>query len=371
MQIIFPMREPKDASQRSVGLDLVRIFAALIVMFFHLAYWSWAPEGYSTPKSVLKGATSYPELVTFTEWGWVGVDIFFVLSGFVISYTALNSGALRFFWRRFLRLFPAALICASITLVVAFYIQWQPPSELLARYVRSVLFWPKGPYIDGQYWTLPIEVTFYAFVFCILASKQERWLEQGIIAFGCLSIGVRALCLVPDIAAVVKPALASQVATLTMTYNAHFALGAVVFFGYRNGWTAARTAMAAIFVIGALATRLRASPVAASVWLISVGTIFLSIHYRVWIDGRLRSVASTIAILSLSTYPLYLIHDLVGAAALRELVLSGADRFVALGLVSAACIALSVCIVTYPEAMIRAALKNRINSGSRQEPART
>ncbi|MER9864925.1 hypothetical protein [Mesorhizobium sp. M0185] len=75
-------------SGRLVGLDLLRIFAAFSVMLFHFAYWSWAPTVASTPKSITGGALQYPELIPFSWWGWVGVEIFFVISGFVIAFSA-------------------------------------------------------------------------------------------------------------------------------------------------------------------------------------------------------------------------------------------------------------------------------------------
>ena len=73
---------------RLAGLDAVRVFAAVSVMVFHLGFWSWAAP--STAGTIVQGAVAYPALVPFAFWGRFGVETFFVVSGFVIAFTAAN-----------------------------------------------------------------------------------------------------------------------------------------------------------------------------------------------------------------------------------------------------------------------------------------
>ncbi|MBK7654669.1 MAG: acyltransferase [Betaproteobacteria bacterium] len=73
--------------QRFPLIDILRGFAALLVVFYHvLAYREWPgfPHG---------GLAELPRS------GWVGVDLFLVISGFVISHTALNGFAGGGAWR--------------------------------------------------------------------------------------------------------------------------------------------------------------------------------------------------------------------------------------------------------------------------------
>src|SRR2546430_146899 len=96
------------------GLDLVRFFSACLVMIFHLGVVSRR-----LPISANYGvvdAPDFPELSVF-DIGWVGVEIFFVLSGFVIAQSADGKSAYRFLVGRAGRLLPAIWICATITLV--------------------------------------------------------------------------------------------------------------------------------------------------------------------------------------------------------------------------------------------------------------
>src|SRR5437868_3352741 len=99
--------------QRSfLGLDLVRFAAALAVAFFHLSFWWWLPG--TDPVAPIGPVLSEP-----FRWGWVGVPIFFVLSGFVITLSADGKTARQFVIGRALRLYPAVWICATLTLLIA------------------------------------------------------------------------------------------------------------------------------------------------------------------------------------------------------------------------------------------------------------
>lgn len=92
-------------SSRISYLDGHRGIAILAVVFFH-AYARWSDivpygEEYKNP----------------FKFGWLGVQLFFLISGFVILMTlekCANFGD--FLYKRWLRLFPAMLICSSIIL---------------------------------------------------------------------------------------------------------------------------------------------------------------------------------------------------------------------------------------------------------------
>ncbi|WP_371734275.1 hypothetical protein [Acidisphaera sp. S103] len=73
-----------------------------MVTFFHLTYWSWAPVE-SLTKSVSGGVAEFPSMAKITWLGWVGVEIFFVISGFVISYSAAGVSPFVFLRRRIIR----------------------------------------------------------------------------------------------------------------------------------------------------------------------------------------------------------------------------------------------------------------------------
>lgn len=126
------------------GLDLVRFVAG--VAGFHLGYWAWR----DAPSPLL------PAISSWVAFGWVGVEVFFVISGFVIAKSAANKTVTQFIKSRAKRLYPAVWICATITAV-------RSPTTIKS-YLRSITLFPLGPWVSIVYWTLPLEMAFYAAV---------------------------------------------------------------------------------------------------------------------------------------------------------------------------------------------------------------
>src|SRR5690606_17049578 len=169
------------------GLDLLRFFAACIVMVFHLAFWSWAfPTGQVAIAS--HGVANFHDWTVLAPFGWAGVQIFFVISGFVIVVSAERSNAYKFFASRFTRLVPAAWVCATITLLAWLLIDdTMRPLSLFAMYVRSVAFFPTGAWIDSVYWTLGVEIAFYTLIFFLLMAGRQRWIRPIMCGIGLAS----------------------------------------------------------------------------------------------------------------------------------------------------------------------------------------
>ena len=149
-----------------IGLDLIRFCAAFLVVWFHLAFWAKHAGSDAGPP-----LTSLPDLSASASMGWVGVEIFFVLSGIVISYSAEKASAWTFLRSRVLRIFPAIWICAPITFFILVLFGSFQFVTLTRMLVASAAVWPTGGWLDIVYWTLPIEINFYVFVFVLLCFR--------------------------------------------------------------------------------------------------------------------------------------------------------------------------------------------------------
>ena len=177
--------ETTGGAPRVAVLDGLRAVAILAVMAFHYTM-RWTPPQAREDLYPYHGVFNHlPILGPMLDYGWAGVELFFVVSGFVICMTLeRSSGLWDFFRRRLARLWPAMLVCASITMLVAQFgpDQWKvgpfsfltsilfiEPSLMGDWLNRSGLGW-----VDGVYWTLWVEVRFYlmAAILCVLFRRR-------------------------------------------------------------------------------------------------------------------------------------------------------------------------------------------------------
>lgn len=153
--------------ERLISLQILRFAAAAAVVTMHAAHVARVQEG-------LGEAPYYP-----TDIGAAGVDVFFVLSGFVIARTGplatpKPSGA-RFFWRRWSRVAPLFYLLSAPVFALALV----AGRANAAQTVATFLFWPVTggrivqPYLAAG-WTLGFEMLFYTTVSLVLAGGRLR-----------------------------------------------------------------------------------------------------------------------------------------------------------------------------------------------------
>lgn len=363
-------------------IDCLRIFAACLVMFFHLGYWSWA-----NPRSrgaiILEGTAQFPQLASYSWWGWVGVEIFFVISGFVIAYSSANVSFPRFVRSRFLRLFPAILVCASITLAVIVATDLMPFSRALQAYWRTLVIWPFGGWLDNVYWTLSVELTFYGVVAVLLLLGRPQLFAVALGALGLVTSALAASSYLGGNGEPTFPGLSDQLAdTLLLHHGMYFSLGYFIWSATATGWTRARTLLIAIFLVGGAfpilhsADSLSRAPGVGSGW----------VPLGVWLAAMAIMIASVVVVprkaaqparrwltlLGMSTYPLYLVHYIAGATLMAVLVRAGWSPAIALPASCLAMIASAIVVTVLVEwgprrwftAMIDAAFGAKSAAGS-------
>ena len=96
-------------SLRVNELDLLRFIAAFMVVMFHYGFRGHAADGYSL--------LSLPTYATVSKYGYLGVELFFMISGFVILMTASSGSLKKFVISRIVRLYPAFWACCTITFI--------------------------------------------------------------------------------------------------------------------------------------------------------------------------------------------------------------------------------------------------------------
>ncbi len=314
-----------------IGLDLLRFGAACLVVLYHLACTAWMVP--SSEAAVLVGQPiPFPALLFLSAQGWVGVPMFFVISGYVIAYSASHASASRFLSGRILRLVPGIWFCASVSFGLALLFDPEANWVLFERYIRTLVLFPAPRWIDGVYWTLGIEIMFYALVYALLFLNRFERLEPVILAVGVIS--ALAWCLAatplwPDLDRIIS----TRIAKLTLlTHGCHFAIGVLLWSAVRNGLTAPRLAGLAVCLTGGLlqirydagfvGALLGVDGSPATPWLLYAVFMLLfclSIRANTALTEALPRLGRRFRDLGLATYPLYLLHTFVGGVAMRFL----------------------------------------------------
>ncbi|MGE5721544.1 MAG: acyltransferase family protein [Sphingomonadales bacterium] len=365
----------ESASRRAFpGLDLVRFFAALLVVGYHLGFWWWvSTNGHGG--SLLGSDLAW--LAPLAASGWVGVEIFFVLSGFVIAFSAEAKTARQFFESRALRLYPAAWICATITL---------PTIGIAGRsgdYLRSLLLWPTGPWVSTVYWTLGVEICFYLLVGLTLLV----WGARRLVTLGMVLGIVSSLYWLSRAANFVaggpfKPVFQSfdalrQIGELSLLPSGClFGLGMMAREASRQRLSGPESCVAAMCLIGSMIAvagrahlfagyyeRPQVAVVAPLLWLAAMLAAWASIRGARSPRPLLARHAATARAVGLMTYPLYLVHHELGHTLMLGIASVGGT--VAFLLAGGAMILLAFAIAwleRWPRALLAAAF-DRIRGG--------
>ncbi|CAN5255360.1 acyltransferase [soil metagenome] len=358
------MDRQQTRSTQVIGLDLIRFAAAMFVLLFHFTAWSWLAEGGSL-YPLLGPEITFPALANWTWVGWAGVDIFFVLSGFVIPFSAEGRGPAKFAQSRALRLAPAAWVCAAISVASMVFIGIYSAKHGAVLLVKSAVFWPFGPWADGQFWTLGIEISFYLVVFAAIA--RNAFDRIGLIV-GTVGIASSALWLASLFNSHLRDFMASRWAELfLLTYGCLFATGLQIWLIRRRGLTLQRTAILAILLIGVSIETYSAAlrklngmsmPTGAGIAVLfvlgGIGLILLSIAFNERISRVLGKSGATVSRqLGLVTYPLYLLHASIGVVAIRALTERGLPAWLSVVITTAGLVFLSAVIALVLEPWIR------------------
>lgn len=290
---------------RLLVVDGLRLVAALMVVGYHLLAFE---EVWETPREGLLGLLRLP-----ASYGFLGVELFFLISGFVICMSCWGRSVGDFFVSRVARLYPAYIFAVLATTAVLFLVPGgrQPRAFEDVLINLTMLHEPLGaPHVDTVYWTLWAELRFYL-LFAIVVWRGLTY--RRAVAF----------CFVWAAAAALTNGYGSGPLRhlLMPEYCWYFIAGIAFYLMYRFRPTLLLTGM----VVGSFLIAQRSAlggvharaekhtgmqlPELPTVMLLAFFFILMALVATgrlAWIRGRWLLVAGAL------TYPLYLLHLNIG-----------------------------------------------------------
>jgi peptidoglycan/LPS O-acetylase OafA/YrhL len=291
------------STSRVDEIDLLRFLAALAVVLFHYAFRGYAADDLSV--------MDYPLLTPFAKYGYLGVDLFFMISGFVILMTAANASLKGFLVSRVVRLYPAFWACCTITFLMTLAIGGDRFTVTVRQYLVNMVMlggrFGQDP-IDGVYWSLAVEIRFYVLVALVLIIGKIHRMQMLLFVWlaGTVLVDVYPFIKLRDF--------------LAVDYSGYFIAGAAYFLIRSHGLSAKRI----VLVLGAWCLSLYQSlsvlpdfedhygtSISPAVVVAAI-TAFFGIMLLISLKRTSSFGRRDWLWLGALSYPLYLIHQNVG-----------------------------------------------------------
>lgn len=271
---------------------------------------------YTTQFMKLFGGVDPPSL-SFVWGGYLGVNLFFIISGFVIFMTLDRTRhPMDFVVSRLSRLFPAYWVAVGLTFAVVAF-AGLPGKEVSAGQAAANLIMVHGlfnvPHVDSVYWSLEVEMLFYAGMLALFVSGRLR--QAHVVLWLLLALRVLYDVSSKQFGIDLSWTLSRL---LILTHLPWFALGICTYQVTRAPGTHSRAAIAltAVLALGALAW--------VEGWVVCSLAAGLALLAWAAAAGRARWLENPVlAFFGLISYPLYLVHENIGWVVQRTVLAQG------------------------------------------------
>lgn len=279
---------------RLVEVDALRGLAALAVVLFH-----------HTTQFAEVFNPSTRTTFSFAS-GHLGVNLFFIISGFVIFMTLeKTSRPMDFVVSRFSRLFPAYWVAIVLTFCITHWLGLPGklvdfPAAIANLTMIHSLF--RVPHVDGVYWTLEVELLFYCGMFLLYHFRKLHLIHW--VVLGLLGLRI-AYYFLDRFFGIELPWTISRL--LILKHLPWFALGISIYLmvsrNEANTWRqqiiTAICAVISLLIVDSLLLATLAIALGAAVFFAAAGRVALLRHgFLVWLGAI--------------SYPLYLLHENIG-----------------------------------------------------------
>ena len=293
-------------------LDGLRGIAISFVLLFH-AFSRWP--------NIVPFGSEFAEVPVFFH-GWLGVQLFFMISGYVIFMSLEKSQNLHgFLIRRWIRLFPAMLVCSLIIFATASFFQERPAGAPVLRDLLPGLtfiepYWwqlilgsPQGE-LEGVFWSLYVEVKLYlvaGILYFTIGGQRMIWVLVGLFLVATAVLFFNQFFVDNGLgqAKIILNALSGRPC-------GWFAIGALFYRFHNEGKKNVLAAAILVAVITALAQGKPDYGFKPYDWGVTFAAfIFVLIFVAAILNDRVKQVFSTrlLLLMGFVSYPLYLLHE--------------------------------------------------------------
>lgn len=343
-------------------LDGLRTVAILWVALYHYAYF-WSPAGAGLNLLPYGDALAW---IPLANVGYLGVHLFFIVSGFVISLSLQRSrGLVHFAQLRAIRLWPTLLICASITFVVTTlfgppYLMRGPLEYLISLtfipppHVGKVIGVPNLEWLDGAYWSLWTEARFYVIVGLFYALSRNRFLEVW-AGFAIASMAVHLIGLTYG------GSFEALSRLIFAEYQPYFSAGISIAALRMGGASSGPLALLSLSILQGFAYPWIAAGALTFSEVLGQSIVFALALYAMLSRSRVPVLSAPLMVtLGTASYAYYLLHQNVGLAVLSQINPANESVGIALVvLVQAGIMAAAVVLTFQVEAPLRRYLRSR------------
>lgn len=287
-------RRANASPHRLQEVDALRGVAAMAVVLFH--YTTRFAQLYEPMPALPWGATH----------GHYGVNLFFIISGFVIFMTLdRTKRPLDFVVSRFSRLFPSYWLAIVLTYSITHWlglpgklVDWQSAFGNITM-IQGLMH---IPHVDGVYWTLEVELLFYAGMFTLYRIGLLNRIHAALLLLLALRI---TYVVFERLLGIDLPWTVSRL--LILNYLPWFAIGIAICL-YRSRSTPQERRHSVQVAMAALVTLC----VAESLWIGLLACVLAACVF-LGASGKLPWLRHPVLVwLGSISYPLYLLHENIG-----------------------------------------------------------
>jgi len=359
------------APNRLPALDGMRALAVLLVVAFHYTSSVFAAE---MPRPSPWAGN------LLVEHASDGVQLFFVISGYVIALTLGScQGRSEFVLRRALRLLPAMVACSLMTMAIV-HARFAPVRWFATSWTSLAPSWTFTPpelwspllgkvaYVDAAYWSLSVEICFYVWACLLFFSARQRFVQ---VLAGAAVGGTALACLAQALGLHGVLAVLRWVAI--PDHAPLFAAGAL-FHGLYNAPAGGRWRHGALAATWLAWSVRRVQLDGATDGLVDgafVAAFYGLFYAHAYAPALLKPLSwGPLVRIGAASYPLYLLHEYAGVSFIIVGARQGIPILAMAALVAAFWIAVSLCIHAAVERPVKQWATRALAARLRRDPMR-